>query len=294
MKRHALILLVALGAAPAVGAQTAIDVRTSFGATNYKQNDLEYAAPEVRVAVRAGSERFAVEPELGFAWGSTTDTSHQFRNLGVNAIARARGRVSPFFGGGIGVYSERHESAVNGQAGTQTFGPRVGTQIVFGVDVRSTSRVGVFGEGRFEARSFGDSGGGSAFQGFAGVAISLRDAPWRASRSAQSIAELRRRYVDGPVLIVPRAGSGTLNTTGSTVIPGAGTVFRAMANNGAWGFFDAQKGALISADDQTISLPGPVVFEGRTLKGDGWTATLGPGWNAQPGSRPGSFRIVRQ
>jgi hypothetical protein len=294
MKRHGLILLVVLGAAPAVGAQTAIEVRTSFGATNYQQNDFDYAAPAVRVAVRAGSQRFAVEPELGFAWGSTIDTSHQFRNLGVNAIARARGRVSPFFGGGIGVYSERRQSAVNGEVGTQRFGPRVGTQILFGVDFRSTSRVGVFGEGRFEARSFGDSRRGSAFQGFAGVAISLRGTPWRGSRSAESIAELRRRYVDGPVLIVPRAGSGSAHNPGSTIIPGAGTVVGAMTNKGEWGSFDALRGALISADDQTISLPGPVVIDGRTLKGDGWTAIVGPGWSMQPGPRPGSFRVVRQ
>ena len=159
MKRHGLIVLVVLGAAPAAGAQPAIDVRTSFGATNYQQNDLEYAAPAVRIAVRAGGRRFAVEPEAAFAWRSTTDTSHQFRNLGVNAIARAHGRVSPFFGGGIGVYSERRRSAVNGQVETQTFGPR----------------VGVFGQGRFEARSFGDSGGGSVFQGFAGIAVFLRN-----------------------------------------------------------------------------------------------------------------------
>jgi hypothetical protein len=108
------------------------------------------------------------------------------------------------------------------------------------------------------------------------------------------IAELRRRYVDGPVLIVPRAGSGSINSMGATVIPGAGTVFRAMANKGAWGFFDAQGGALISADGETISLPAPVVVDATTLKGDGWTATVNPGWTVQPGPRPGSFRIVRQ
>ena len=71
MKRHGLILLVVLGAAPAAGAQPAVEVRTSFGATNYRQNDLEFAAPAVRVAVRAGGRRFAVEPELAFAWRST-------------------------------------------------------------------------------------------------------------------------------------------------------------------------------------------------------------------------------
>ncbi len=108
------------------------------------------------------------------------------------------------------------------------------------------------------------------------------------------IADLRRRYVDGPVLVVPRAGSGSVNNTGATVIPDAGTVFRAMANKGAWGSFDAQGGALVSADGQTISLPAPVVVDATTLKGDGWTATVAPGWAVLPGPRPGSFRVVRQ
>jgi len=294
MKRHGLILLVVLGAPSAAGAQTAIEVRTSFGATKYQQNAVEQAAPEVRLAVRAGGRRFAVEPELGFAWDTTSDASHQFRNLGVNAIARAPGRVSPFFGGGIGVYSERRRSTATGQVGTTTVGSRVGTQIMFGVDVRSTPRVGVFGEGRFEARSFGDSGGGSAFQGFAGVAISLTGPPRRAGRSAESVADLRRRYVEGPVLIVPRAGTGTINNFGATVIPGEGTVYRAMENKGDWGFFDAPGGALVSAGNQTISLPAPVIVDAKTVKGDGWTAIIGPGWTVQPGPRQGSFRVVRQ
>jgi hypothetical protein len=124
---------------------------------------------------------------------------------------------------------------------------------------------------------------------------SLRAAEEQRDREQQVIiAELRRRYVDGPVLIVPRAGSGSVNNSGATVIPGAGTVFRAMANKGAWGSFDATNGALISADGETISLPAPVVVDATTLKGDGWTATVSPGWIVQPGPRPGSFRVVRQ
>ena len=123
----------------------------------------------------------------------------------------------------------------------------------------------------------------------------VRAAEEQRDREQQAvIAELRRRYVDGPVLIVPRAGRGSSNNMGATVIPGAGTVFRAMANKGAWGFFDAQGGALVSADEETISLPAPVVVDATTLKGDGWTATVGPGWTVQPGPRPGSFRVVRQ
>src|SRR5688572_6051808 len=123
----------------------------------------------------------------------------------------------------------------------------------------------------------------------------LRAAEEQRDREQQVIiAELRRRYVDGPVLVVPRAGSGSINSMGATVIPGAGTVFRAIANKGAWGSFDAQGGALISSDGQTISLPAPVVVDATMLKGDGWTATVGPGWTVQPGPQPGSFRVVRQ
>jgi hypothetical protein len=123
----------------------------------------------------------------------------------------------------------------------------------------------------------------------------VRAAEEQRDREQQAIiAEVRRRYVNGPVLIVPRAGSGSINNMGATVIPGAGTVFRAMANKGAWGFFDAPGGALVSADEETIWLPAPVVVDATTLKGDGWTATVGPGWTVQPGPRPGSLRVVRQ
>lgn len=124
---------------------------------------------------------------------------------------------------------------------------------------------------------------------------SLRAAEEQRDREQQAIiAGLRRRFVDGPVLVVPRAGTGSVNNMGATVIPGAGTAFREMSNKGAWGSFDARNGALVSADGETISLPAPVVVDATTLKGDGWTATVGPGWAVQPGPRPGSFRVVRQ
>ena len=124
---------------------------------------------------------------------------------------------------------------------------------------------------------------------------SLRAAEEQRDRQQQAIiAEMRRRYVDGPVLVVPRAGSGSVDNMGAAVIPGAGTVYRALATKGVWGFFNAKDGAMISADGETVSLPAPVVVDATTLKGDGWTATIGPGWTVQPGPRPGSFGVVRQ
>jgi hypothetical protein len=40
--------------------------------------------------------------------------------------------------------------------------------------------------------------------------------------------------------------------------------------------------------------PSSVVVGATTLRGDGWTATVGPGWTVQPVPPPGSFRVVRQ
>ena len=39
------------------------------------------------------------------------------------------------------------------------------------------------------------------------------------------IAELRQRFVDGPVFVMPCGGGGISNSMGAVVIPGAGTVF---------------------------------------------------------------------
>ncbi|HET7695077.1 MAG TPA: hypothetical protein VFK57_05160 [Vicinamibacterales bacterium] len=189
MRRLSLLLIVFAAAAGVADAQTpAIQVRAAFGASNYLHSDIEYVAPTVLFAVRAGTRRFAIEPEVALAWHSESETfpgagftgpvvverSRQFRSVGVNAIARGRGRISPFFGGGVGVYAERRRTKTDGHEQTLTFGPRAGTQIVGGIDGRVAPRLMVFGQGRYEVRSFSDVGGGSVFQAFAGVAVALR------------------------------------------------------------------------------------------------------------------------
>lgn len=109
------------------------------------------------------------------------------------------------------------------------------------------------------------------------------------------VADLRRRFVDGPVLTMPAAGSSTNDTTGSVGIPGAGTVFfRVYTLSAQWGRLKASSGVLRSADGSTLSVPVTGPMEGTTLQGDGWSATLNSGWVARPATRPGSFTIVRE
>jgi hypothetical protein len=109
------------------------------------------------------------------------------------------------------------------------------------------------------------------------------------------VAELRRRFVDGRVLTMPGRGSGTSDTTGSVGIPEVGTVFfRNFTLSAQWGRFNADNGVLRSADGSTLSVPVTGPLEGTTLQGDGWSATLNPGWVVRPAARPGSFVIARE
>jgi hypothetical protein len=124
----------------------------------------------------------------------------------------------------------------------------------------------------------------------------LRAAEEARDRAQQiRVAELLRRFVDGPVLTMPAGGSGTSDTRGSVGIAGVGTVlFNNFTLSAQWGRLNADSGVLRAADGRTLSVPVTRPLEGTTLQGDGWSVTLNPGWVVRPGERPGSFAIVRE
>lgn len=124
--------------------------------------------------------------------------------------------------------------------------------------------------------------------------VALRRAEEARDRAQQvRVAELRHRFVDGPVLTMPAPGSGTSDTTGSVVIPGAGTVFfGSFTRTTKWGRLNANNGVLLSGDGSTLSVPLTGPLEGSTLQGNGWSVTLNSGWVVRPAARPGCFTIV--
>jgi hypothetical protein len=105
------------------------------------------------------------------------------------------------------------------------------------------------------------------------------------------VAELRKRFVEGPVLTTPRARNSSFTTAGMTPIPGEGTVYPSFRANDDWGSLEAAT-ALMSTDRSKLTVPAPAHTEGNILHGDGWTLTLAPGWVVVPGSRAGDYRVV--
>ena len=117
------------------------------------------------------------------------------------------------------------------------------------------------------------------------IAEEKRDADQKAK-----VAELRRRFVDGPVLRLPNAG-GSFSSAGIALIPGVGTVFPGVHVSAEWGVLDAAQ-ALRPDDRSNITVPAPANVEGSMLEGVGWTLRIAPGWVVRAGNRPGDFQLV--
>lgn len=111
----------------------------------------------------------------------------------------------------------------------------------------------------------------------------------------QRLAELRQRFVDGPVLVIPGGGSGMSNSRGAVVIPGIGTVyFGPFRASGAWGTLEAEKGVMVASDGGSRRLAAPARPDSGAIAGDGWTFKAAPGWVVREGARRGDYEVVRQ
>ncbi len=107
------------------------------------------------------------------------------------------------------------------------------------------------------------------------------------------VAELRRQFVEGPVLVMPRGRNAAFITLGVTPIPGHGTIYPSYRVTGKWGNIEAEK-ILVSIDGESLTVPAPVETRNTTLSGDGWRIKLNPGWSVRPGSRSGDYQIISE
>jgi hypothetical protein len=126
---------------------------------------------------------------------------------------------------------------------------------------------------------------------YGGADLKVAEARRETERQVR-IAELRRRFVDGPVLVLPAASGASFITNGITPIPGEGTFYPTYHLAARWGKLDGS--VLVSTDRTRLAVPAPGSVSGSELSGDGWTLTVGPGWVVRPGSRTGDYQLVEE
>jgi hypothetical protein len=107
------------------------------------------------------------------------------------------------------------------------------------------------------------------------------------------LSDLRRRFVEGPRLIIPRSRNATFSNAGMIPIADAGTIYPNYRTDTEWGSLVAER-VLMSTDRSTIAVPAPESMTGSELKGHGWTLKLAPGWVIRPGTRAGDFVVVQE
>jgi hypothetical protein len=106
------------------------------------------------------------------------------------------------------------------------------------------------------------------------------------------VADLRRRFVEAPVLRIPNTNNFSFSTIGMTPIPGEGTIYPTFRTQGEWGTLEGAQ-VLMSTDRNTLIVPLPKDIASDTLQGDGWTLKLAPGWGLRPAGRSGDHQVMR-
>ena len=158
--------------------------------------------------------------------------------------------------------------------------------------VRNTDDIGTLLMNALSVQAAGDAAASAARYGGAEI---RRAEEQREQQRQERLATLRRQFIDGPVLVMPGAGSAGSNSTGAVVIQGSGTVyFGSFKASGPWGTLDAEKGVLVATDGSSRRVSVPVRRDDVTFTGDGWTFKAAPGWVVREGARRGDYEVVRQ
>ena len=115
----------------------------------------------------------------------------------------------------------------------------------------------------------------------------------RETKRQQVIALYRAEFLDGPILMLPfRHMRVQFDPRNLQPLEKAGTVYPNMRISDDWGILDAKNGALMKPDWSAVIVVAPPTVTDGSIKGDGWTLELKPGWKIVPGARKGDFILV--
>ena len=116
-------------------------------------------------------------------------------------------------------------------------------------------------------------------------------------RRKQQITEARKKFIDGPVLILRLSPDVNYSYDPNNVIgiDASSTLYPTMRLVDAWGVLTVNNGAWLERDATgrlvRARVTAPVDLSARPLKGDGWSLELANGWEVVPGERPGDVTI---
>ena len=128
--------------------------------------------------------------------------------------------------------------------------------------------------------------------------IALETARERARQEKVNAA--RKRFVEGPVLVLPVNGQFNYNFNPHAVLAldADSTLYEGEVQvSDAWGVLHSSEGFLMVRRNGLIvrvQVPAPPDANSRPLKGDGWTLTLQKGWRVGPGDRPGDYVLKHE
>ena len=119
-------------------------------------------------------------------------------------------------------------------------------------------------------------------------------------RRQQQIAESRKKFLDGPVLVLSLSPDVNYSYDPNNVIgiDATNTVYPTMRMVDAWGVLTVTDGAWLERNASGLlsraRVPAPSDLSARPLKGEGWSLELANGWEVVPGERPGDLTIKKK
>ena len=119
-------------------------------------------------------------------------------------------------------------------------------------------------------------------------------------RRKQQIAEARKKFLDGPVLILPLSPDVNYSYDPNNVmgIDASNTVYPTMRLVDAWGVLTVSNGAWLERDATgyliRARVAAPVDLSARPLKGEGWSLELTKGYAVVPAERSGDLTIRKE
>ena len=105
-------------------------------------------------------------------------------------------------------------------------------------------------------------------------------------------AELRGRFVTGPVLRLPlRDMKVAFDPDHVEPLDSVGPVYATLRIVDRWGVLEVSSGGGLIRDWREAVVPAPTITEGTRIAGPGWTLELASGWHLSAGPREGDFTL---